>query len=93
MSHPIQPGLFDLPQVEPAPEPEPEQMPIDGTVTWKRTAKKVSCVDCWHQQAADHAAGRPVARRERARVQMVNGADKVDLCNHHARDRGWKGSS
>lgn len=93
MSNPIQASLFDLPEAEETPEPAPAQAPIAGTTTWRRVGRKVDCVDCWQQQATDHAAGRQVTRRERAKVEMRSGSDVVELCDRHARDRGWRGRS
>jgi hypothetical protein len=88
-----QPTLFDLPATEPEPVIEVRaDVPLDGVTTWTRNGRG-QCSDCWADQAADYAAGRPVARRERATMRMVSGSDTLHLCGRHARLRGWAGTS
>jgi hypothetical protein len=89
-----QPGLFDLAEVatvEPMPE-APAAVPLEGVTKWTRGGRG-RCADCWTDQAADYAAGRPVAGRERATMRMISGSDALDLCGRHARLRGWRGTS
>ncbi|WP_335989299.1 hypothetical protein [Glycomyces sp. MUSA5-2] len=86
-----QPTLFDLAEPETAAAEPPAQPPMPGTTTWKLISRRADCVDCWHQQAAEHAAGRLPARRETARVLMTAGTDATELCERHAIRRGWPG--
>jgi hypothetical protein len=86
-----QPTLFDLAEPQAATAVPAAQPPMPGTTIWRLIARRVDCVDCWHQQAADHAAGKLPARRAAARVQMTTGTDTAELCERHAIRRGWPG--
>lgn len=90
----VQPGLFDLgnvPEGGAEPPKQTSQPPLDGTTQWVKVPKKTDCADCWTEQAADHAAGKPPKLRMAATRRMVTGSDQVDLCTVHAMRRGWKG--
>jgi len=58
--------------------------------TW--TPGRGDCADCWRDQAAAYAAGRPVPLRQRARLRHTapEGAT-VLVCTAHALRRGWRG--
>ncbi|MDN3240852.1 hypothetical protein [Glycomyces tritici] len=86
-----QPALFDLAEPQAAANTPVAQPPMPGTTAWRLISRRADCVDCWHQQAADHAAGQLPARREAARVQMTTGTDTAELCERHAVRRGWPG--
>lgn len=86
-----QPALFDLDEPKAATTQHSTQPPVPGTTAWRLISRRADCVDCWHQQAVDHAAGRLPARREAARVQMTTGTDSAELCERHAIRRGWPG--